>query len=420
MPTPLAAPNCSRWGVASWVSGYACPVFPSRRQLALICLVWAVVAWYTVAVWTWKTTDTGWAGAFGTPYAVRAPLVGAVMGLLWSPLFVLGYQPARVLFAAAMGRDPVAEDTTRRHVGRHFRGAILGQLVGASISLALLALWPIELMNSRWDAVKWVAVFWKLYWYLFVPAGALAGAASVAMAARHRLRPAGLQAPLPEWDPAPDPTDGEPWGAVDLLHPSLDLDRVEQASAATGLALLADREVAGGPAVFRTGAGLVVRVFRRPAPAPPGGTRLVVVLEGAPPSAVAVDAALARVLTAVGAGAGATTVQIADASPLALALFRASVAATLPPYLPADCFVRLVDRGDEAGAAALSTGLDRYGLPEVLALAATPEAARAAAWTLVRRVLASGGAIAEAPGVTEVTHPDGGARRLLRYSSGPR
>jgi len=78
--------------------------------------------------------------------------------------------------------------------------------------------------------------------------------------------------------------------------------------------------------------------------------------------------------------------------------------------------VRLVDKGDEAGAAAFSTGLDRYGLPEVVAHATTPEAARAAAWSLVRRVLASGGALAEAPGITEATHPEGGARRLLQYS----
>lgn len=391
-------------------------MFPSRRQLALICLVWAVVAWYTVAVWTWKATDTDLAGAFGAHYAVRAPLVGALMGLVWSPLFVLGYQPARVLFAAALGRDPIAEDTTRRHVGRHFRGAILGQLVGASISLTLLVVWPIELMNSRWDAVKWVAVFWKLYWYLFVPAGAFAGAASVAMAARHRIRPPVVQSPLPEWDPAPDTGSADAWGRVDLQLPGLDLDRVEQVSVATGLALLADRESGVAPARFRSGGGLVVEVFRRPDPARPGGTLLLVLLDGAPTSAVGVDAALARVLTAVGVGAGASNVWLGEAAPLSLPVIRASVVATLPPHLPADCFVRLVDKGDEAGAAAWSTGLDRYGLPEVVAHATTPEAARAAAWSLVRRVLASGGALAEAPGITEATHPEGGARRLLQYS----
>ena len=388
-------------------------MFPSKRQLALICLVWAVVAWYTVAVWTWKATETDFAGAFGTHYAIRAPLVGAIMGLLWSPLFVLGYQPARVLLANLTGTDPVAGDTRRRHIGRHFRGAVLGQLVGASISLTLLAVWPIELMNTRWDAVKWVAVFWKLYWYLFVPAGALAGAASVAMAARHRPRPVSPAAR--EWDPAPDLAGANAWGSVDLRRESLDLDRVEQASAAAGLALLADRS-AFPAARFRAASGLVVEAARRPDPADPYAARLVVTLVGPPRPAVATDSALARVLSACAAGADASMVQFRGETSMAAGAVRASVAAALTPHLPADCFVRLIDEADEEGVNARSTGLDRYGLPEVVAHAPTVEAARAAAWALVRRVLATGGAFADAPRILEVTHPEGGARRLLRYT----
>ncbi len=396
-------------------TGYAHRVFPSWRQLGQICLVWAVVAWYTVAVWTWKATDADLAGAFGAHYAVRAPLVGALMGLLWSPLFVLGYHPARAMLASALGLDIVASDPARRHIGRHFRGAVLGQLVGASISLTLLLVWPIELMNSRWDAVKWVALFWKLYWYLFVPAGAVAGAGSVAMAVRHRIRPEGTEGGRPLWDPAPDVASADAWGRVDLGLDALDLDRVEQASATAGLALLADRSVSG-PACLRGAGDLRVQVAFRPDPDHPDAASLVVTLTSAPLAPEERDAALARVLAAVATGAGSTLVAIGTGSPMRAASFLAAVAATLPPHLPAELFVRLVEGPSEHGAAAISEGLERYALPEVVAHAATPEAARAAAWSLVRRSLVTGLSLSKAPRLAREPHPDGQGRSILRYT----
>jgi hypothetical protein len=393
-------------------AGYAQGVFPSGRQLGLICLVWAVVAWYTVAVWTLKATDTDWAGAFGTHYAMRAPLVGAAMGLLWSPLFVLGYQPARALLAAARGRDVVEEDTLHRHVGRYFRGAVLGQFVGASISVALLALWPLELMNSRIDALKWAGVFWKLYWYLFVPAAAVAGAGSVAMAARHRIRPAAVDAQRPAWDPEPDLAAADAWGSVDAGADPIDLDRVEQASARVGLALLRAPASEAGGCGFVGASGLRVEVARRPDPEEAGVAWLVVTLFGAPPSLVGRDAALARVLAAVAAGVGGVSVRLGVGTPLNSATVVAALGAALPPHLPAELFVRLTDVAGEGGTAALSEGMERYTLPEVMAHGTTPEAARSAAWSLVRRVLVAGTAVLAAPGISEAEHPGG---RVLRY-----
>ncbi len=164
-------------------------LFPSFRQLVLICLVWAIVAWYTVAVWSMKANEIALAEAFSSTYAVRAPLIGAFMGLLWSPVFALGYHPGRLRSAHLEGRDLFNEDSSQRHWLRFIRGALLGQVVGASITLALLFAWPFEMMNTRWDALKWAAVFWKLYWYLFVPAAAFAGVGSVFTALWHREKP---------------------------------------------------------------------------------------------------------------------------------------------------------------------------------------------------------------------------------------
>jgi hypothetical protein len=170
-------------------------VFPSFRQLALICVVWATIAWYTVAMWSLRSASLDAEmlaqipEAFTHFYALRAPVVGAVAGLVWAPVFSLGYHPGRVVPGHDEGRDVVAEDPHHRHRWRFIRGAIFGQFVGATATFALLFLWPNEMQNSRWDAVKWGLVFWRLNWFLFVPAAAGAGVLSVWMSMRHRFRP---------------------------------------------------------------------------------------------------------------------------------------------------------------------------------------------------------------------------------------
>ena len=178
--------------VAAPVATMAWPLilllFPSFRQLALICLLWAILAWYTVAVWTMKANETALFDAFSGTYAVRAPLIGALVAVVWSPIFALGYHPGRLASGHLEGRDLFNEDSPRRHWLRFIRGAIMGQLAGATITFALLFVWPFEMMNTRWDAMKWALVFWKLYWYMFVPAAAIAGVASVWAAVRHRER----------------------------------------------------------------------------------------------------------------------------------------------------------------------------------------------------------------------------------------
>jgi len=171
-------------------------VFPSFRQLVLIAIVWATVAWYTVAVWAMKAVDAPFSEAFSTFYALRAPVVGAVMGILCSPVFALGYQPRRLRLGHDEGRDLFIDDARLRHGLRLLRGAFVGQLVGAAATFTLLFLWPNQMQNTRWDALKWGFTFWGLYWYMFVPAAAAAGALSVLMAMRHRVRKEGSVRPV--------------------------------------------------------------------------------------------------------------------------------------------------------------------------------------------------------------------------------
>ena len=173
-------------------------VFPSFRQLVVICVLWGTVAFYTAAMWTYKTTspDIGTLAeristATSSFYAVRSPLMGVLAGLLWSPVFSWGYHPHRLRPGHEEGRDVATEDTFRQHAVRYLRGAFVGQFVGATATFGILFVWPNEMQNTRWDAIKWGLVFWKLYWYLFVPAAAFAGVLSVWMSLRHRVRPAG-------------------------------------------------------------------------------------------------------------------------------------------------------------------------------------------------------------------------------------
>lgn len=61
----------------------------------------------------------------------------------------------------------------------------MGQFVGATATLLLLLIWPNDMQNTRMDAFKWAKVFWGLYWYILVPAGALAGVLGVRVAVRY-------------------------------------------------------------------------------------------------------------------------------------------------------------------------------------------------------------------------------------------
>jgi hypothetical protein len=57
----------------------------------------------------------------------------------------------------------------------------MGQVIGGTATVMLLALWPNDMQDTRWDAFKWGFVFWKLYWYIFIPSGVVAGVLAVAI-----------------------------------------------------------------------------------------------------------------------------------------------------------------------------------------------------------------------------------------------
>lgn len=160
---------------------------PSPRQFLLLALLWALLGWGTGALWAMRASDVALAAALGHYYAVRAPLVGAIAGAIWAPILCRGYVPGRASALAGRAAGLAVESRTRR-LFRFLQGAVIGQVVGLSMTIALLVIWPNEMQNSRWDAFKWAFVFWKLYWWLFVPAGALAGMLSVAVARRMRSR----------------------------------------------------------------------------------------------------------------------------------------------------------------------------------------------------------------------------------------
>lgn len=162
---------------------------PSVRQVLLLAGLWSVMAWLTTAVWGVIAQDFGFAEALEAYYALRAPIVGAVAGTLWAPVLCAGHLPGR---ASALAHRPagMAVESRTRRLFRVLQGAAVGQLVGVSATFALLFLWPNDMQSSRMDAVKWAKVFWGLYWYVFVPACAVAGVLSVWVAVRYgRRRP---------------------------------------------------------------------------------------------------------------------------------------------------------------------------------------------------------------------------------------
>jgi hypothetical protein len=162
---------------------------PTARQLAMLCALWGLMAWLTTAVWGMIAQKHGFADALQQYYAVRAPLVGAFAGAVWAPVLCAGMLPGRA--SAMAGRVPgLAVESRTRRVFRGVQGAVVGQLVGATATLLLLLIWPNDMQNTRMDAFKWAKVFWGLYWYIFVPAGAVAGVLSVWVAVRFgRSRP---------------------------------------------------------------------------------------------------------------------------------------------------------------------------------------------------------------------------------------
>jgi hypothetical protein len=102
---------------------------------------------------------------------------------VWAPVLCAGMLPGRA--SALVGRVPgLAVESPTRRLFRVVQGAVVGQLVGATATLLLLLIWPNDMQNTRMDAFKWAKVFWGLYWYIFVPAGALAGVLSVWVAVR--------------------------------------------------------------------------------------------------------------------------------------------------------------------------------------------------------------------------------------------
>jgi hypothetical protein len=156
---------------------------PSVRQFLLLGALWALGAWLIAAAWGVAAQHFGLADSFTRYYAVRAPLVGGVAGVLWAPVLCAGMLPGH---ASAFAHRPagLAVERPTRWILRGLQGVAVGQLVGASATIALLFLWPNDMQNTRMDAFKWGVVFWRLYWWLFVPGGALFGVLSVTIALR--------------------------------------------------------------------------------------------------------------------------------------------------------------------------------------------------------------------------------------------
>ena len=156
---------------------------PSLRQFVLLAILWAIVAWVTTAVWGVVAQHYGFADALTRYYAIRAPVVGAIAGIVWAPVLCAGMLPGRA--SALANRAPgLAVERPTRFLLRGMQGILVGQLVGASATVALLFLWPNDMQNTRMDAIKWAGVFWKLYWWVFIPFGAIAGTLSVWIALR--------------------------------------------------------------------------------------------------------------------------------------------------------------------------------------------------------------------------------------------
>lgn len=151
---------------------------PTLRQIAILAALWGFVAWGVATAWGVMAQDAALGDALTRYYAIRAPLVGAGAGIVWAPILSLGAFPGRASSVAGRAVGLAVEKRTRNTL-RAVQGIVIGQLIGATATFMLLFIWPNEMQNDRFDAMKWGYLFWRLYWYLFIPAGALAGLVSV-------------------------------------------------------------------------------------------------------------------------------------------------------------------------------------------------------------------------------------------------
>lgn len=142
-----------------------------------------MLAWLTTAFWGVVAQKYDFADALTRYYAVRAPVVGALSGIVWAPVLCAGMLPGRASALAHRAAGLAVERPTR-WLWRGIQGVMVGQLVGATATFALLFLWPNDMQNSRMDALKWGGVFWSTYWWIFVPCSAVAGVLSVTIAVR--------------------------------------------------------------------------------------------------------------------------------------------------------------------------------------------------------------------------------------------
>lgn len=157
---------------------------PSLRQFVLLAAVWAATLWVGTVIWALVAQETPVGDALHTYYALRAPLVGAVSGVLWAPLLCTGWLPGRAASLAGRRAGLAVEHGTRM-VSWGLQGVLVGHLLGATATVLLLFLWPADNPWSSIDsAVRWSMLFWKAYWYLFVPCCTVAGVTSVWVAVR--------------------------------------------------------------------------------------------------------------------------------------------------------------------------------------------------------------------------------------------
>lgn len=160
---------------------------PTGRQFLLLAALWAAVGWFTSAAWGVYDQRLGLLDALVSYYALRAPLVGALIGVLWAPVLCFHPLPGRA--SSMAGRAPgLAVEAPTRRIARFVQGVVVGTLIGPSGTTLTLLLWPNDVQNTRWEAFRWGAFIWYTDWPVFVPIGTVAGLVSVWVAVRAGVR----------------------------------------------------------------------------------------------------------------------------------------------------------------------------------------------------------------------------------------